>query len=865
MVAVQRHCERNWLYPLLWLALKAGAESSWQDCSTLAVCPPVARPGSAVSASCALSASCARDRGVDAEDITWRLDGEEVPRDLYGSVGISISTVTLPALPLAGANLSCYARYGGSDTLLQSREIKVASPPAQPKILSCISIRLANLSCSWDPGPETLLRTNFTLSVTEVMRCCGSKFKDPLECQAAPGERSCTVPAKNLYASYNVTVRAENELGSQTSPVLCLSGMDAGELSPPRVVSVSSVAGQEDCLVLSWDLHYSEIHNASSALYEMQYRARGEKLWKHTLIDVRETSPVPVRLCDLLAFTDYTLRLRGRYKSDMSHWSEWSNTGEARTPERAPSKEPQLWRRIEPLDSEGERRVTLLWKPLKRHEANGRILRYRVFRQHPGTPEKTELSECGGTTPLASLECSILLPAERCVLSLSAYSSAGQSPQASITIPAAGQAALPGLSTLAASPVDDHSLLVQWKPPERPSVSGFILEWCVLSEREGCVLHWHRLPRHSRDMVISESIEPKRLYRVSAYVLDEGEAGDPVSVQAYSRQGAPTHGPSLRPKTTWKTGVQLEWDPIPLDDRQGFIQNYTIFYQSEDGVSDFVVVNGSVHQLRLDGLSLDHEYKLHAVASTDQGGAAGPDIYVQTLRDDGTMLLVIPLSTLLTLISIVTLLACVQQRQAMKNCFFSRIPDPADSSLATWMPKEVWMDFRDYQGDHCLKAQVDISAPQSDTLQETLSSLSQPEHQDPTGLGDGVTIPIQTNCTAVILQHCIDDDYVRDAPGRSFAEQGSMDYSTVTGIAGRYTQIPQPKLALLPCNPDHGVQTPSPGLFNKTYQSLLYPDMMDPALGNVEEEEEEEEEGSFSMFPLLLGQLMQGGAQNSGL
>lgn len=218
------------------------------------------------------------------------------------------------------------------------------------------------------------------------------------------------------------------------------------KLSPPRVVSVSAVAGREDCLAVIWDLHYSEIHDASSALYELQYRARGEKLWKQvspttvcrleiitgdaeqnktlgfkqlgstarfhsllqvaphtycnklnlseiekqaflghffraflktverdvsehvllsnqysihsmesvatvtcfarclreslclclmqTLIDVREASPVPVRLCDLPAFTEYTFRLRSRYKSDMSHWSEWSNKGEARTPER---------------------------------------------------------------------------------------------------------------------------------------------------------------------------------------------------------------------------------------------------------------------------------------------------------------------------------------------------------------------------------------------------------------------------------------------------------------------------------------------------------------------------------------------------
>ncbi|XP_041098502.1 uncharacterized protein LOC121309577 [Polyodon spathula] len=228
------------------------------------------------------------------------------------------------------------------------------------------------------------------------------------------------------------------------------------------------------------------------------------------------------------------------------------------------------------------------------------------------------------------------------------------------------------------------------------------------------------------------------------------------------------------------------------------------------------------------------------------------------------MLLVIPLSALLTLISIVTLLACVQQRQAIKQCFFPRIPDPANSSLAIWMPKKIWMDFRDYPGDRSLKAQADISAPQAGTVQETLSSLSWPEHQDPTGLGGRVTIPIQTYCTAVILQHCIVDDYVRETPGRSFAEQGSVEYSTVTGIAGGYTQIPQAKLALLPCNPDHGVQTPSPCLLNKTYQSLLYPDMMDPAQGN-EEEEEEEEEGSFSMSPLLLEQLMQRRAQNSGL
>lgn len=42
--------------------------------------------------------------------------------------------------------------------------------------------------------------------------------------------------------------------------------------------------------------------------------------------------------------------------------------------------------------------------------------------------------------------------------------------------------------------------------------------------------------------------------------------------------------PKLQIKKTWKSHVELTWDEIPLDQRNGFIQSYKVYYWNESGL-----------------------------------------------------------------------------------------------------------------------------------------------------------------------------------------------------------------------------------------------------------------------------------------
>lgn len=41
--------------------------------------------------------------------------------------------------------------------------------------------------------------------------------------------------------------------------------------------------------------------------------------------------------------------------------------------------------------------------------------------------------------------------------------------------------------------------------------------------------------------------------------------------------------PKLRLKKTWQSHIELTWDEIPLDQRNGIVQSYTVFYWNEKG------------------------------------------------------------------------------------------------------------------------------------------------------------------------------------------------------------------------------------------------------------------------------------------
>nr|XP_015220840.1 PREDICTED: granulocyte colony-stimulating factor receptor-like [Lepisosteus oculatus] len=481
------------------------------------------------------------------------------------------------------------------------------SPPAWPRVQYCVLMHRANITCYWEPGEEPHLNTTYTLNVDEARGQCDSIFEKGLREQCTPlaGQWHCTVSGGEMYNYYIVTVTARDARGSATSPRLCLwNESGTGGKTPRR-------ARQADL----------GLQTSSSAT-----------------------------LCLFSPFTRYSVQLRTRFHGNSRHWSEWSSALETRTEEAAPAVGPQLWRREGAVSADGRRRVTLQWKPLLQSQANGKILGYNVTCCWGGAPQGQEQQECGVLPPQRT-SCVLVLPAPLCSCSLSAFNAAGHSPPARIALPDAGERVLPPPMALTVTPLDDSSLSVRWTPPLSQSVTGFVVEWCPLSEVTPCVPHWLRLAGNVTETVITEAVEPRVRYNVSVRALRQGRGGAALSLPAYSRQGAPSAGPRLRVTDTWIGGVALQWDPIPIHLRHGFIRNYTVCYCGAD------------NRTQQDGMSPVVTTSLYCVA--------------------------------LLLLGVFGLLACLHLRHRIKKQLWPVVPDPANSSLASWTPKKLLKDFRD--------------------------------------------------------------------------------------------------------------------------------------------------------------------------
>ncbi|XP_067872316.1 interleukin-6 receptor subunit beta-like isoform X2 [Heterodontus francisci] len=610
----------------------------WENCTHMTLNSPVHHLGNPLRATCQLkSEDCTLDCRLNATDIVWRMNEEEISRSQY-SVTDRLSTVSIPSFDRLKGNLTCYVWYNESLQLLQWAEVKAGFPPEMPRLLYCISywtsFLLQSIICNWDPGPETYLETNFTLYISETIGNCSARYLDPKNCTTNRTKNSCMVLVSNLASYHDIWVTAKNGLGTETSDHMCLDGMLIVKFKAPQIIAVKQDTQQNDCLLGYWEMPF-EMANHSKAAFEIQYKALDEDKWTQAPLTVINSTFF--RQCNLLPYTEYQLKIRCKQKTETSPWSEWSNQNTGITSECAPAQKLQIWRSIEAPDSNGTRRVRLMWKPLKKNAANGKILGYRINLHEPETRVYNT----------SNLECSFHLPDGNYRIQVAAYNSVGESPEAQIIIPSSNEL---------------------------------------------------------------DNIEPMHLYNILVYPLFDGLAGVPASTQAYSKEGAPRRSPVIRSKQIWKTKVQLEWDELPVDDRNGFIRNYTVLYKNKNGKLHSVVVNGSEHDYILAGLSASTEYDVNIMVSTEGGSTTGPKLAITTkIFDDGEIeafLMVIFLFSLM--IALISIAACIYQRRRIKKHFWPNVPDPANSTLAHWMPKKLWEDVKELQEEQSPRTQVQV-------------------------------------------------------------------------------------------------------------------------------------------------------------
>ncbi|XP_007564626.1 PREDICTED: interleukin-6 receptor subunit beta-like [Poecilia mexicana] len=554
--------------------------------------------------------------------------------------------------------------------------------PQSLQLLGCVFIPRSNVTCHWTPGDNQA--TYYTLKAEKMLRSKNLTFS----CTTTGLSCTAGINGSGLRFTFCISVISHSISGNVSSKIRCQSARIEGKLAPVSLNSVRQVDGSPHCLSVSWTSNVTHFPLAPFEIErgelnsQIKFTAEGE-----VNAQVRNVSVTgyTFQVCLFKPYTSYTLEIRNRYLGEASPWSEWSNPFQGRTAEAAPSAAPALWREVGPIGRNGWRLISLLWKPLPRFMANGRVTFYNVTCRAENGLTLSDYGSCGKLQP-ETTSCSLPLPAGRCSCSLTASTSAGTSPKALVWISGSSEKEPPPPAELTATPLGDDSVKIRWRPPPDLSVSGFVVEWVAVREETSSVLHWEKLNSSSTKLIITEGVKTMERYAISVKALyGEQGAGGNITLHVYTQEGTPSAGPDVRVEHISETSVELSWSPVPVEQLHGFIRSYALVCTTRNQLARSVTVPGDLHRYTLENMS-PGIYDIFIRASTVAGtGPAGnpANVHIGSEEISIVICIIVPL-LLMSLVSILILL--LAQMRVIKKKLFHRVPDPSNSTVSQWNP-----------------------------------------------------------------------------------------------------------------------------------------------------------------------------------
>ncbi|KAG9334213.1 hypothetical protein JZ751_008461 [Albula glossodonta] len=661
-------------------------------CAEVQVDEPVVVLGSSLNASCRLLDGCPLTEGRSVL-VEWHLNG----RFLAGLPPLAnesgrISRVTVPNFSDPTGSLTCCVRQETGCQIVGGKEIRGGYPPSAPQSLACQTnlTKPFTLTCKWDPVTDTHLPTNYTLH-TEIRQ---SKTETKHRTYLLPdGQHVCIIPRVDfhLFAEMRIQVTAQNALGTASSEPLFLDPMESAKLDPPAVVDVGVEQRRFGCLRLVWRLSEHQLWLLEPLAVEVRFRTQGSDAWATEPRRIpRFSQQEALEQCGLLHATEYEFQMRVR--CGQGPWSDWGPSRTGCTLEKAPTGRLNVWLKVLREQSQTHDAVQLFWKPSEQFRANGRNVWYHVYVNGPPGKGRQET-----VCRVQGLHCQAVLRRGTRRVYITAQNSAGESSPTPVIV--YQQRALEPVSDISVSSKDDNSLQVSWTRPLSSVVTGYVMEWGPLLETDPLHLSFSMLGQNKTSAVISAGIEPYKPYWISVYSRYRDGIGYPRSVEAYSRQKAPSVAPSLKVEKIHSTYALLTWQDVPLEHRHGIIQSYTLFCWDEGGRAQVVQVKPTERRVVLGNLSPMSMYKLFIMASTEAGNVNGSILTLNTAKagawDD--VIIVVPACIVIAFTLMLTAFVCCSRNEGLKMRFWPMIPDPANSSIKTWTQADKVPDYPAFQ------------------------------------------------------------------------------------------------------------------------------------------------------------------------
>ncbi|XP_065512027.1 interleukin-6 receptor subunit beta [Caloenas nicobarica] len=669
----------NWVVHCLYLLLNIySLEVSGglvQSCGHIIPESPVLALGSSFTALCILNESCLDFGNIYASQIIWKIKNRVVPKEQYREINRTVSSVTFNDTSSLATPLTCNILADGQiEQNIYGITVTIGLPPEKPTNLSCIVHQLSKLTypmtCTWNPGRHTFLDTHFRLKY----RWPQENFPD---CIPKDVNNSCTITDVQFFVNLEVWVEAENALGVAESDPLVLDPIEIVKPLSPHNLSVDSGI-LPTVLKLSWENRISA--PVMNLKFNIRYKIFGDTNWMQVPPEDIDSPRTSFSVQGLKPYTKYVFSVRCMKEDGVGYWSDWSEEKTGVTTEDKPSKGPAIWRIIEASHSPISWTVHLMWKALEPFEANGIILHYEVT-----VRAKSPLSSPADKYNVNTTNLTLKMPNGTYEVTVIAHNRAGASPASVLLIPASNsKAPVKNVRTVP----KDGKLWVRWTAPNN-YVLKYVIEWCLVSNSADCIIEWQNEPGNIQGTYLKGDIKPFKCYLITVYPLYADGQGSGQSVKAYLQQDRPSKGPTVQTKKVGKAEAVLTWNHLTVDEQNGFIRSYTIFYKTIDGNETAVTVDPSKTEYTLSPLTSDTLYTVRMMAYTDEGGRSGPDFTFTTQKFGKGEIeaIVVPVCLAFLLIVLLGVLFCFNKRDLIKKHIWPIVPDPSKSNIAQWSPQ----------------------------------------------------------------------------------------------------------------------------------------------------------------------------------
>ncbi|XP_062921021.1 interleukin-23 receptor-like [Mobula hypostoma] len=525
--------------------------------------------------------------------------------------------------------ITCYVQcIDGTDMLVCRADLQSGYPPGQPRDLKCVW-RKNYMQCMWKAGKKTFLATRYTLHVQSVKT--GKEQRFPAESRTS----NVTVPRHHLKDAlvYKVWVQAVNALGNATSKRLTFELNDIVVPDTPEIIKAEFI-NNSSCKAI---IHWKKSTPSAKCDVEVKYKVTSEPEISWTRIAKSNITGNSSYLSHCEPFREYEFQIRCIRVQGYKYSSEWSRSFITKTPEAEPVGVLDAWSLHEPAYLNKHRKIIICWKPLRHpQETRGIILGYHLYYLQNGQRKFIQQN-------VTETQYSWRTPWESDTVFITAFNSKGNTTPSVLHI---GEAKLKAPRNLKVERAKDFGVLVKWEPPDETSepVLGYVVDWIEATNRDKELLSWKRLPRANLSLFIAQTsssqdflteergVMPRKRYNISVTAVYQNGRGRSSLVQGYSVEGKPTMGPNVSLMKLDGPQVQIKWEEIPLEQRQGFIIGYTIYVKRGSDGSSLVPYNITNIATRSYWLTLEFDmvYTIHMTATTSAGeGEKGTEIPIK--------------------------------------------------------------------------------------------------------------------------------------------------------------------------------------------------------------------------------------------